>query len=117
MKKSVWLFALLFMFAGEGWAQEKKENIGTPVVKVLETSADKPKCLLKLNNKLYVVSADDVKLIDNALIQSIHMYMPGMESYNSLLEKAKLSPEHIGCVFEIETKPGTQLPEKFKIND
>lgn len=88
---------------------EKKDT----VVKVLVAPSEKDRCLLKLNEQLYVVTVNDIKLIDKTQISSIQMYMPGMKEYNALVTKVNMADEKMVCVFCISTKPGAKLPSKF----
>ncbi|WP_139265140.1 hypothetical protein [Bacteroides ihuae] len=89
----------------------RKEKSAT--VKFLVNSSEKDKCLLQLDKQLYLVVANDIQLIDKEQISSIQMYMPGMDEFNALVSKAKMTGEKIVCVFKISTKPGTKLPHKF----
>lgn len=88
---------------------EKKET----VVNVLVDSLEKDKCLLQLDKQLYVVTMNDIQLIDKNQISTIQMYMPEMKEYNELVDKANMTDIKIVCVFCISMKPGSKLPSKF----
>lgn len=93
-------------------SQNIEKNKNTPV-KTLVDSSEKEKCLLQLNKQLYLVSINDIQLIDKEHILSIQMYMPGMDDFNELVYKANMTNEKITCVFKVSTKSGAKLPSKF----
>lgn len=111
MKKVCLLCLLMLGFVSASVAQNVEEKKMT--VKVLAAPAEKNKCLLELDGMLYLVTVNDVQLINKEHIASIQMYMPGTEEFQLLITKAKLKDENIGCAFCISTHPGTKLPAKF----
>ncbi|WP_321481243.1 hypothetical protein [uncultured Bacteroides sp.] len=111
--KKIYLFCFFLMgilplCISQNVKKEKKEK-----VKVLVASSDRERCLLQLNEQLYLLAAKDIKLINKEDILSIEMYMPGMEEFNALMSKADLKDDKIGCAFKVSVRPGTKLPQKF----
>lgn len=111
MKKVCLLYLLMLGFVSVCMAQNVEEKKMT--VKVLAAPAEKNKYLLELDGLLYLVTINDVQLIDKEHIASIQMYMPGTKEFQSLITKAEMKDENIGGAFCISTHPGTKLPAKF----
>lgn len=113
--KKISLFFILIVGCLLTCVAQNIEKDKSSAVKVLVASAEKEKCLLELDQKLYLVAVSDVQLIDKEQILSIQMYMPGMDEFNSLVSKADMKNEKIICSIVISTKPGTKLPQKFVV--
>lgn len=113
-------FILVALFLGSmglyAQSQVRKSAEAKPktVVKVLETSPDKEKGILKLNDSLFLVSNDDVMLLTPEQMDTFGIYVPGTDEFNQFLKEYQIKPDGVAFIFYATTRPNAKIPEKFK---
>lgn len=115
MMKHLFLSMLcLLLFSVNVNAQKVRKAKAKSQVTILEKSTDVEKCLLKLNDRFYVVSMDDVSEIDSNLIDSFRLITPAEDEFQTMLKKTGLKAGDATVAVEIQLQKGAKLPEKYK---
>ena len=90
------------------WPDQPKE------LTVLISAEDERICLLSLNEKLFLVTAADVRSIPPATIKTIQYYFEEHDLFAKFTSDYISKYPNIVAVIVIESQKGATFPEKFQ---